>query len=170
MFLRAQDIRNQPNFQSKLVKNRACNPNMLFGTSNHTKYEKVTQQWSPKGIQNSWKININPPWDIQEPSWVRSPKTPKINKFECSQSAASRGPAAGAKPLNPPHLVRGGRACWTRATILCIRTESEASPSLRRPQPCGRPVTTYHQRRRAKLQVRLRWSKVRSRWLHFGSL
>ena len=52
MFLRGWDIRNEQIFQSKIIKNHACNPNMLFDTSNHTKYEKVTQQWSPKGIQN----------------------------------------------------------------------------------------------------------------------
>ena len=30
MLLRDWDIRNQPNFQSKILKHRACNPNMLF--------------------------------------------------------------------------------------------------------------------------------------------
>ena len=70
MFLRGWDIRNQQIFQSKIIQNRACNPNMLFDASGHTKYEKVTPEWPPKAIQNSWKIDINPAWDIQEPSWM----------------------------------------------------------------------------------------------------
>ena len=54
-----------------------------------------------------------------------------------------------------------------RATILCIRTESEASPSLRRPRPCRRPVTTYHV---SNSKLGHTWHKVRSHWPHFGSL
>ena len=46
MFLRGADIRNQRFLQSKIIKNRACNPNMLFDTSTHIKYEQVPQKWS----------------------------------------------------------------------------------------------------------------------------
>ena len=31
---------------SKIIKNRACNPNMLFDTSTHIKYQKVPPKWS----------------------------------------------------------------------------------------------------------------------------
>ena len=96
MFLRGWDIRKQQIFESKIIRNRACNPNMLFDTSNHAKYEKVNQKWVPKTIQNPSKIDINPPWDIQDisrpllsepwhqmitklmPKW--SPRTPKYSK------------------------------------------------------------------------------------------
>ena len=106
MFLRVAGIRNQQFLQSKIIKNRACNPNMLFDTSTHIKYQKVRQKWSQSGILNSSKIDTNLHWDAQEPSWVNpgtkwspnwcqrglpgfqnvqkwSPKTSKINKFEC---------------------------------------------------------------------------------------
>ena len=42
MFLKDWDIRIQQVFQSKIIKNRACNPNMLFDASNHINYGKVT--------------------------------------------------------------------------------------------------------------------------------
>ena len=134
MFLRGWDIRNHNFFQSEIIKNHACNPNMLFDTSNHIKYEKVTEKCPQRGTQKSSKIIKNPHWDIQELSWMSpgtkwspnwchsdlpwpqnvqkwSHKTHKIYKFQCSKSAASRGPAAGAKPLNPPPPRRGSRAC-----------------------------------------------------------
>ena len=128
MFLRGWDIRNHQFFQSEIIKNHACYPNMLFDTSNHIKYEKVTENWSQRGTQKSPKIIKNPHWDIEDlfwmspgtkwsPNWCHSDlswtqnvqkwfhKTPKIYKFQCSKSAASRGPAAGAKPLNISHHI-----------------------------------------------------------------
>ena len=58
MFLRGWDIRIQPTFQSKVTKNRACNPNMIFDASNHINYEKVTPKGPPKINQKSKEINI----------------------------------------------------------------------------------------------------------------
>ena len=60
MFLKGWDITNQLIFQSKIIKNHACNPNMLFDTPNHRKYQKVTQnglQWGTKIHQKSLKIH-----------------------------------------------------------------------------------------------------------------
>ena len=70
MFLRGWDIRIQPSFPSKVTKNRACNPNMLFDASNHINNEKVTPKWSQQVTQKSSKIDENQCWDIQERSWV----------------------------------------------------------------------------------------------------
>ena len=56
MFLRGWDITNQLIFQSKIIKNHACNPNMLFDTQNHRKYKKVTQNGLQWGTQNPSKI------------------------------------------------------------------------------------------------------------------
>ena len=106
MFLGGWDIRNQRFFQLKIIKNRACNPNMLFDASNHINYGKVTPKWSQQVTQKSSKIDENQCWDIQGPSWVHpctqwSPKwcqsgdprpknaskiaseANKINIFEC---------------------------------------------------------------------------------------
>ena len=70
MFLRGWDIRNQWFFQSKIIKNRACNPSMFFDASNHINYEKVTAKWSLQVTQKSSKIDENQCWDIQGPSWA----------------------------------------------------------------------------------------------------
>ena len=56
MFLRGWDITNQLIFQSKIIKIHACNPNMLFDTQNHRKYQKVTQNGLQWGTQNPSKI------------------------------------------------------------------------------------------------------------------
>ena len=45
----------------------ACNPNRFLGTSNHAKYQKVTEKCSQLDTQNPSKIDKNPPWDSQEP-------------------------------------------------------------------------------------------------------
>ena len=66
MFLRGWDIRNHQFFQSEIIVNHACNPNMLFDTSNHIKYEKVTEKYPQWDTQKSSKIIKNPPWGIQE--------------------------------------------------------------------------------------------------------
>jgi len=36
-----------------------------------------------------------------------------------NQQISRWGPAAGAKPVDPPHLVRGSRACWIEGTMPC---------------------------------------------------
>ena len=64
MFLKGWDITNQLIFQSKIIKNHACNPNMLFDTPNHRKYQKVTQKGLQWGTQNPSKIIKNPFWHL----------------------------------------------------------------------------------------------------------
>ena len=59
MFLKGWDITNQLIFQSKIIKNYACNPNMLFDTPNHRKYQKVTQN-GLLGTQQRHKNQQNP--------------------------------------------------------------------------------------------------------------
>ena len=56
MFLRGWDIIIQQMFQSKIIKNRVCNPNMFFDTSNHTQHEKVTPNLLQQATQNSLEI------------------------------------------------------------------------------------------------------------------
>ena len=65
MFLRGWDIRNQQTFASEIIRNRACNPNLLFDTSNHIKLEKVTQKCLQWGTQNPSKIIKNSLLDTQ---------------------------------------------------------------------------------------------------------
>ena len=48
---------NSTNFHSKIIKTHACNPNMLFDTSIHRKYQKVTQKCPQWGTQNPRKIS-----------------------------------------------------------------------------------------------------------------
>ena len=134
MFLRGWDIRNHQFFQSEIIKNHACNPNMLFDTSNHIKYEKVTEKCSQWGTQKSSKIIKNPHWDIQELSWMSpgtkwspnwchsdlpwpqnvqkwSHKTHKIYKFQCSKSAACRGAGGRGEAFKSAPTPQGVRAC-----------------------------------------------------------
>ena len=88
------------------MKNRACNPNMLFDASNQSNCEKVTPKWRQWDTPKSLKINKNQGWDIQGPYWEHPctqwspkwcqtvasrsqnapkwcPRSIKINKFEC---------------------------------------------------------------------------------------
>ena len=44
VLLRGWDIRNHQMFQSKIITHRVCNPSMLFDTSHHIQYQKVTQE------------------------------------------------------------------------------------------------------------------------------
>ena len=62
--IRGWDIRNQHIFNSKVNNNHACNPNMLFDTSNDRKYQKVIQNSLQRETQNPSKIIKNPPWDL----------------------------------------------------------------------------------------------------------
>ena len=112
MFVRGRDIRNQPNFQSTIMKNRACNPTMLFDASNHKNYEKVTPKWFQQVTKKTQKIRKNRCWDIPGPYWVHPctqwspkwcqtgaprhqnaskwhPRSRNINNFEC-QSASKQ--------------------------------------------------------------------------------
>ena len=50
------DIRNHEMFHSKAIKNHACNPNMLFDSSNDRKYQKVIGN----GLQRGPKIHQKP--------------------------------------------------------------------------------------------------------------
>ena len=87
VFLRGWDITNQLIFQSKIIKNHACNPNMLFDTPNHRKYQKVTQNGLQWGTQNPSKIIENPFWHPPGSPWVHlcptwSPKwSPRTSKW-----------------------------------------------------------------------------------------
>ena len=63
MFLKGWGIRIQDIFNSKLMKNHTCNPSVLFDTSNHRKYRKVTPNGLQWGTQNPPEIDENPPWD-----------------------------------------------------------------------------------------------------------
>ena len=58
------DIRNHKMFCSKLIKNHACTPNMLFDASHHRIYQKVIQNGLQRGTQNPLKILQNPDWDL----------------------------------------------------------------------------------------------------------
>ena len=70
MFWKGWDPRNQQMFQSRIIKIRDCNPNMLFDISNHIKYQKVAKTCPEWDAQNISKIIKNPPWDTQGPSWT----------------------------------------------------------------------------------------------------
>ena len=43
VLLKGWDIINQLSFHSKVIKNHACNPNMIFDASNDRTYQKVIQ-------------------------------------------------------------------------------------------------------------------------------
>ena len=64
MFLKGWDITNHLIFRSKIIKNHACNSNMLFVTSNDRKYQKVIQNGLQRETQNPSKIVESPPWDL----------------------------------------------------------------------------------------------------------
>ena len=70
MFLRGWDIINQQIFHSKIIKNHACNPNMVCDASNDPKYQKVIQNCLQRGTQKSSKIIKNPSWDLPGSIWV----------------------------------------------------------------------------------------------------
>ena len=55
MFLKGWDITNQRIFQSKIIKNHACNPNMICDASNAPKYQKVIQNGLQRGTKNPSK-------------------------------------------------------------------------------------------------------------------
>ena len=81
MFLRGWAITHQLIFQSQIIQNHACNPNMLFDTPNHRTYQKVTQNGLQWRIQNPSKIIKNQFWHLPGSPWMHlcptwSPKWP----------------------------------------------------------------------------------------------
>ena len=70
VFFRGWDIRNQQIFHSKVIKNDACNSNMIWKASNEQKYQKVIQNGLQRGTQNSSKFIKNPPWDLPGFLWM----------------------------------------------------------------------------------------------------
>ena len=70
MCLRSWDIRLQTTFQSKVTKNRACDPNIVFDASNHTHYEKVIPKGCQQATRNPSKIERDQHWDTQGNSWL----------------------------------------------------------------------------------------------------
>ena len=115
MFLRGWDITNQLIFQSKIIKNHACNPNMLFDTPNHRTYQKVTQNGLQWGTQNPPKIIKNHLYSMGTESatcairrsnnaFLRTPEHVKVcqmipNGFSLSLGWADHFPEA-AKTVN----------------------------------------------------------------------
>ena len=55
ILLKGWDIRNHEMFHSKVIKNHACNPNMLFDASNDRTYQTVIQNCLRQGTQNPYK-------------------------------------------------------------------------------------------------------------------
>ena len=78
MFLKGWDTRNQADFRQKVMKNRACNPEMPGDASNHEDYEKVAPKWCQEDKNRSGLIQ-GPCWvhpcAQSSPKWW--PKTPK---------------------------------------------------------------------------------------------
>ena len=64
VFLRGWDIKIQYIFQSKLIKNHTCNPNMFLDASNDIKNGKVSRMVSKWGTQNPSRIVESTPWDL----------------------------------------------------------------------------------------------------------
>ena len=55
VLLKGWDIINQLSFHSKVIKNHACNPNMIFDASNDRTYQKVIQNDVRRETQNPSK-------------------------------------------------------------------------------------------------------------------
>ena len=70
ILLKGWDIINQQIFHSKVIKNHACNPNMICDASNDQKYQKVIQHGFQRGTQQSSKLIKNPLWDLPGSLWV----------------------------------------------------------------------------------------------------
>ena len=64
VLLKGWDVINQQIFHSKVIKNHACNPNMICDASNDPTYQKVIQNGLQRGTQKSSKIIKNPSWDL----------------------------------------------------------------------------------------------------------
>ena len=112
MFLRGWDITNQRIFQSKIIKNHACNPNMLFDTPYHRKYQKVSWNGLPWGTQNPSKIIENPSWHNPGSPWVHlcptwSPKwSPRTSKWTQNGSLETQ-----KGHTNPQHPITLANLC-----------------------------------------------------------
>ena len=67
ILLRGEDIRNHEIFNSKIIKNNVCGPDVILGTSNQIKYQKVIQNGLQWETLNPWKIDEIPPWNTRGP-------------------------------------------------------------------------------------------------------
>ena len=67
ILLRGGDIRNDKIFNSKIIKNNVCGPDVILGTSNQIKYQKVIQNGLQWGTLNPEKIDKIPPWNTRGP-------------------------------------------------------------------------------------------------------
>ena len=65
ILLRGRDIRKPLIFDSKIIKEHACNANQLFHTPNYRIYQKVIQNGLQWGTRSPSKIVANLPWDPQ---------------------------------------------------------------------------------------------------------
>ena len=63
VLLRGRDIRKPLIFDSKVIKEHACNANHVFHPPNPRIYQKVTQNGLQLGTHNPSKIVTNLPWD-----------------------------------------------------------------------------------------------------------
>ena len=67
LLLKGGDIRNRKIFNSKIIKNHVCGPDVVLGISNQIKYQKVIQNGLQWGTLNPWKIEKIPPWNTRGP-------------------------------------------------------------------------------------------------------
>ena len=65
ILLKGWDIRKPLIFDSKVIKEHACNANHVFHPPNLRIYQKVTQNGLQLGTHNPSKIVTNLPWDSQ---------------------------------------------------------------------------------------------------------
>ena len=62
ILLKGEDIRSDKIFNSKIIKKNVCCPDVILGTSNQIKYQKVIQNGLQRGTQNPSKISENQFW------------------------------------------------------------------------------------------------------------
>ena len=67
ILLKGEDIRHHKMFNSKIIKKNVCGPNVILGTSNQMKYQKVIQNGLQWETLNPWKIDEIPPWNTRDP-------------------------------------------------------------------------------------------------------
>ena len=67
ILLGGEDIRNHTIFNSKIIKNNVCCPDVILGISNQIKYQKVIQNAVQWETLNPWKIDKIPPWNTRGP-------------------------------------------------------------------------------------------------------
>ena len=67
VLLKGEDIRNHKIFNSKIIKKNVCGPDVILGTSNQIKYQKVIQNGLQWGTLNPSQINQIPSWNTRGP-------------------------------------------------------------------------------------------------------